>query len=154
MYKKLCSDLEQSSHAIASAFIQKMYDVKPEEMDEIYFIGNDPTGTLWYGDHFWSLDTMYETLLHNYNTKDVWNWYYYSIEQSGDNNEAYINLWHFVRKYPWYMWDIADIAKQEKESREANTRYWNSEDGKAETEKHMEALTAEFLKTINHEKMQ
>ena len=46
MYAKLCSDLEQASRSIATAFIQKMYDVKKEEMDEIYFIGNDPTGTL------------------------------------------------------------------------------------------------------------
>jgi hypothetical protein len=152
MHTKLCSDLEQASHAIATAFIQKMYDVKPAEMDEIHFISNDPTGTLLYGDYFWSLHAMYETLLNNYNTKDVWNWYYYSIGHSGDNRETYINLWHFVRKYPSYTGDLVDIAKQEKEEREAITRYWNSEEGKVETERNMEALTAEFLKTINHEK--
>jgi hypothetical protein len=95
---------------------------------------------------------MYETLLHNYAKEDVHNWYYYSIEHSGDNNETYINLWHFVRKYPSYTGDLADIAKQEKEAREANTRYWNSEEGKVEMERNMEALTAEFLKTINYEK--
>jgi hypothetical protein len=128
MYAKLCSDLEQASHAIATAFIQKMYDFEEwEEMDEIYFISNDPTGTLWYGDHFWDIGTMYEVLLHNYAKEDVWNWHWYSTEHSGDNRETYIALWHFVRKYPWYTWDLADIAKKEREAREDNKKYWESE---------------------------
>jgi len=49
MYAKLCSDLEQASHNLSIAFIQKMYDLeKREDMDENYFISNDPTGTLSY----------------------------------------------------------------------------------------------------------
>jgi hypothetical protein len=56
------------------------------------------------------------------------------------------------RKYPGYTGDLVDIAKQEKESREANTRYWNSEEGKAKMEKNMKEMTTEFLKTINYEK--
>jgi len=150
MYAKLCSDLEKASHSIATLFVRKMYDIPDDKYpDEIYFIGNDPTGTLWYGDEFWPIDTMYETLLHNYNKEDVWNYYNYSLEHYWDS-DAYINLWNFVRKYPGYTWDIADIAKKEKESREANTRYWNSHEGKAETEKRMKEMTDEFLKTIEN----
>lgn len=38
MYQKETNALIKASHNIATAFIQKMYQVEKEEMDEIYFI--------------------------------------------------------------------------------------------------------------------
>ena len=100
-------------NAIATLFLRKMYDIPDNDYpDDIYFISNDPTGTLWYGDEFWNLDTMYETLLHNYKKEDVWNWYWYSLEHSGENRENYINLWHFVRKYPGCLLYTSDAADE------------------------------------------
>jgi len=147
MYQKETNALIKASHNIATAFIQKMYQVEKEEMDEIYFIWEDPTDTLWYGDEFWSLSTMYETLLHNYDRSDVWNWYNYSMLYY-DEKDISISLLYFVRKYRWYMWRISWIAEQERAEREKNQKRIQSPEFIAECEKEIKRMSDEFIKNI------
>lgn len=129
----LCYQQQRLSDTIAAEFINKMYDNL--DYPEFYWIGWDPIGTIWYADDFWSMTDMYEVLLKEYDKKDVWNWYYYTLDYCGDQREAYLSLTAFCGHYKCYTWELSDIYKLEIEKRNKNTAYWNSEEWKAETDR-------------------
>ena len=39
----LVSKFEQYSYEVAKQFVLKVYEITEEELDETYFVGNDPT---------------------------------------------------------------------------------------------------------------
>lgn len=144
----LCEKQNELSHDIARAFIRYMYDGEDTDaiyFKEIYFIWDDPTGTLWYADHFWSLSTMYEVLLKSYHKDDVWNWYYYTLENCWENREAYLSLSAFCGLYKGYTWELSEIYKLEIEKHNKNKAYWQSPEWKAETDRTWKEATDKFI---------
>ena len=145
----LCKQQKKLSHAIAREFITKMYYLEDYDMNieniELYFIWDDPTGTLWYWNEFWSLSDMYETLLHNYNKQDVWNYYDYNMH-GWEDSSGRMNLKSFVWLYHDYEWDLAELYEKVVKERKDNAKYWASGKGKAESEKYMKEKTDEFTK--------
>ena len=144
----IVSNFDRASVVLAREFILKVYEIEQEELDEIYFIGNDPTWVLGYGDQFWWLSEMYETLLHDYDPSDVWQWYYYTSENLSDDRSEYLNLKSFIGMYKGYKGELSDIAKKVRAEREANRPYWDSEEWKLRTKNDMDELKDKFLKDI------
>jgi hypothetical protein len=144
LYSSLVLRQQQLSHEIATEFIKKMYEY--EIIDEIYFIWWDPTWTLGYGDEFWSLSDMLETLDKDYDIEDVWNYYDYNTEHA--DQEHRLSLTTFIGMYKWYSGDLSTLYEEYKEIREKNRLYWKSTEGKKKQEDMMKPLIDKFLEEI------
>jgi hypothetical protein len=144
LYASLVIKQSKLSHEIAIEFIKKMYDY--EIIDEIYFIWGDPTWTLGYGDEFWTLSDMFETLDKDYDRKDVWNYYEYNTEHADQDHR--LSLTTFIGMYKWYIGDLATLYEEYKAEREKNRLYWISPDGIAKTEEITKPSIDKFLEDI------
>lgn len=141
--KNLITKFDKLANEIMKEFIIYMwwneYDV--EYWQWIW----EPGGTMDFGEwnFFYSLDDMVDVLRNQYDPKVVEAHYDYQLYHRGEEWEYGINLKNFALVFKG--WSVEEFAKVYHEETDKNRAYWESPEGKAETEKIMQKMTDKFL---------
>lgn len=117
-----------------------------EDTEDYYWVADDKTGTLEINDTWWGLGTIHEVLKNNYPAEIVHKWYNYTLDNSGEEREYWINLEHFVKMYDGSNLD--EWAERYHKQLDKQRAYWNSPKWIAETEEQMKPLLEKFQEEI------
>lgn len=81
---KILSQYEKVCENLAKEFASKYFTKDPE----IWFVGDDVTGTVYLNDHFFSINEMYEYLKYKYSSKKMFDRYYDLLSHYEKNNSS------------------------------------------------------------------